>query len=249
MAYRDTIQAESNVLHYWPMDEPSSATTLAPVVGSASITLGTSTAKPTMGVTGQVDGTAMQADGVNDFASVPLDLTAYNKLVVEFWLWWDAYANDDDMAMEFSENINFVKTGFFIDPNAASGTWRAAMVANVASDCRATRPTAAAWHHFAVVFDKSVSTNEVTIYIDGVQTGAPVQNGDNTNAFGNHTLYLMSRAGSALFGAGRMQHLAIHSDLSADRILAHYNAGIAMPTLLLMRGGDLSGGLGFGGLQ
>ena len=48
----------------------------------------------------------------------PSTCRARSKLTVEFWLKWNAYANDDRLAMEFTPNFNDNAGGFLVDPNA-----------------------------------------------------------------------------------------------------------------------------------
>ncbi len=45
---------------------------------------------------------ARQFNGTSDFAvtAASLDLSGTNVLTVAFWLYWDAFANDDRFAME-----------------------------------------------------------------------------------------------------------------------------------------------------
>ncbi|MEZ5121291.1 MAG: PKD domain-containing protein [Solirubrobacterales bacterium] len=73
----------------------------------------------TLGVPGALSGdsdTAARFDGVNDAARATVNLSATNKLTVEFWLKWNAYANDDRLAMELTPNFNQNAGGFVIDP-------------------------------------------------------------------------------------------------------------------------------------
>ena len=47
-----------------------------------------------------------------------VDLSGTSKVTLEFWLKWNAYADDDDLAMEFTPNFNSNTGGFLVDPNA-----------------------------------------------------------------------------------------------------------------------------------
>ena len=47
-----------------------------------------------------------------------VDLSGTSQLTLEFWLNWSAYANNDDLAFEFTPNFNNNDGGFLVDPNA-----------------------------------------------------------------------------------------------------------------------------------
>jgi hypothetical protein len=71
---------------------------------------------------------------------------------------------------------------------------------------------------------RAPACSEITPYVDG-QPASFQQEGAETNQgpFANSTLYLMSRDGSSLFGAGALQYLAIYDQpLSAATIFQHY---------------------------
>ena len=79
-----------------------------------------------------------------------------SQLTLEFWLKWNAYANDDDLAFEFTPNFNDNAGGFLVDPNAASSaasSASASAAANRATTRYFARPSAGVWHHYAFVFD------------------------------------------------------------------------------------------------
>jgi hypothetical protein len=247
MAYRDTVQADSP-LFYWPMDEAVGATSYAALVGGTAITAGAAGAKPTAGITGMVDGTAVQFDGVNDFASVALNLSSYSKLIVECLLLCDSYLSADALAYEFGSNLNSTTDGFQLNPSASTpaDTMSAAVRGDSSySIAGFARPSTKVWRHIACVFDKTQSSGEASIYVDGnLQTAVSTPfDANNTNAFGNTTLYLFSRAGASLFAAGAMQHLAIYSALSGARIAAHAaiaNAGYSTNVAMVVAGDSIS---------
>jgi hypothetical protein len=229
-SYRSLVLADSP-LAYWPMDDASSATSLAALAGGTALSLGASTAKPTLGVAGKVDGTAVQFDGTNDYAAYTSNFAfGTNLITVEFLLWWDSFANDDHLCIELSTNFNNQTCAFLVNPNdSASGRWSCAITGG-SSKYKAksfTRPSASAWHHFAVVFDATTISGDVTPYLDGsaASTTTDINVRTQTSNFNSLPFYLMSRAGSSLFAAGKMQHLAIYSGaLSSTRIAAHAHA-------------------------
>jgi hypothetical protein len=179
--------------------------------------------------TGQIDG-ADQFNGTSDYASVPLDLSGTKVITVSFWLNWTAFANNDQLAMEFTPNYNNSTGGFLIDPNSGSwpGNFEISLKGDAAgyNDWNISRPSAGAWHYYTVVLDKSQpAASEVTVYLDGSQPSATqVLNANNTNNFANSTLYFMSRAGASLFGTGTLDETRIsNTTRSAGWIATEYN--------------------------
>ena len=231
-SYSQLVVADSP-LFYWKMNE-TSGTELAATVGSTPITLGTLTAKPTLGVAGAdaALGTAVQFDGTNDIASAAIDLSARSAVVLEFWLYWDAYAPNDDMALEYGVGGASLVAGFYVDPNfSVDGTF-AASIGTGGDTGKITRPSAAAWHHYAISLDRAQAGGAEVVYmvVDGVSASITHVAGANAGNFSNLTLTLMHRGDGSLFGAGRMQHLAIYSSLSLANAQAHYAARANEPS-------------------
>lgn len=158
------------------------------------------------------------SDNLQSAATV--DLTSTKIVSVAFWLWWDSFADDDDLVMEFGPS-QAVAGHFYMDPNSSATIFQVHVSADSADSlqCSFTRPSAAAWHHYLFVFDMTgpgVST--CAIYVDG-STASPTTN-NNTGLLGtgfdNATLNVMSRNATTLFGAGRISDIAIwKSALSA----------------------------------
>lgn len=158
---------------------------------------------------------AIQGSGGNACASVPIDLSSYTKAAVSFWMYWNAYVNDDDLALEYGANF-VTNSGFFIDPNSgapASGAFQAGVGSvGAANSGQFTRPSAAAWHHYAFNFDRTTGTAQSTaVWVDGVSQSVSAVGtlGNVADNFGNNNLYIFSRAGTSLFGAGKMTNLVI----------------------------------------
>lgn len=149
-----------------------------------------------------------------------LDLRGYTTLSLSFWLWWNAFANDDELAMESSPNFNSNAGGILVDPNEAAGAFafnvRDAAVANTAT-VNFTRPSAGVWHHYLATFNLSGAIAPAgnswveAVYVDGVSQTLTVTGTSSSvpTGFGNYTWYLMSRAAASLFGAGRMCEVAL----------------------------------------
>lgn len=143
-----------------------------------------------------------------------IDLTGTNKVSLAFWLYWDAFANNDMVAFGFGPNGSGTAGGFFIDPNdTAGGKIRIGHAGNVGlNNADYTRPSAAVWHHWLCVFDKSQTTNECDLYLDGVLQTPTNRSStmNNTDNFANTVLHVMNYNGSSLFAAGRVAEVALY---------------------------------------
>jgi len=182
-------------------------------------------------------GLALQGTGSTARASIPLNLSAYNFLTISFWMYWDAYANDDKLAMEFSSNSNLNSGTFVIDPNNSSpaGTFSVAVNDGDGITSRGryfSRPTAADWHHYVFRLRMDGVSTAAGNFVDAVWIDSIAQTLTNQNAysenlsgsFANSTLYLLSRAGASLYGTGKLQNLAIRGGylMPAAEVRAEY---------------------------
>lgn len=157
-------------------------------------------------------------DGSTSYGAVSIDLSNYSALTISLWLYWDAYANDDDLALEYTPNFNTNNGAFFLNPNSSAAGGGNAEVAIRGSaggvcSCTFSRPTALEWHQYVIVLDLAVGSNEVSaVYIDGRSQSLTYQNNGNpTGTFANSVLYWMSRSGSSLFSAGRLTDLRLYN--------------------------------------
>jgi hypothetical protein len=165
-------------------------------------------------------GRALQGSGAAARASVAVDLKSSNAVSFSFWLNWDAFANDDDMALEFTANA-VSNRGFYVNPNSgapASGTFAVAS-GNAGSTYNLagfTRPAAAEWHHYAFSCTRNLGAGVIAWsgYLDGkpisLSSYGTVANLDG--AFGSSTLYLLSRAGTSLYGLGKIFNVVIRNN-------------------------------------
>jgi hypothetical protein len=148
----------------------------------------------------------------------------------EFWLNWNAFANDDAVAMELTPNFNNNPGGFLVIPDSSNGGFGVGLGSGSSRNTAYfARPTAAAWHYYAFVLDTTqAGATQITPYVDG-QAVSYTKDASGTGAgnFANSTLYMMSRGGTSLFGAGTLDDVAIYNqDLTASTIAAHYAAGV-----------------------
>jgi YD repeat-containing protein len=228
--YSQKVLATAGLADYWRMDD-GSGTTLADAKGSSPATIVNG---PTLGAAGalgtETPNSAVSFDGVNDYATAALDLSSAKTITLEFWLKWDAFANDEALAMEFTPDFNNNQGGFLVDPNSPQDGGRFGLGIGVdASRNNAffARPTAATWHHYALVFDTTApAATQIKPYVDG-QAVAYTKTASGTGAsFANATLYFMSRAGAALFGAGDLDELAVYTRaLTSSEVTSHFQAG------------------------
>jgi hypothetical protein len=134
--------------------------------------------------------------------------------------------------MEFTADSNNNAGGFLVDPNSSFGQFAVAIGSGASRNLALfTRPSAGVWHHYAFVLDTTqAGATEITPYVDGQAvnyTKAGVS-GTGAGVFANSTLYLMSRAGTTLFGTGDLDEVALYNQaLSSSTISNHYLDGAA----------------------
>jgi four helix bundle protein len=216
---------------YWTMNE-GTGTLLADGSGNKSFA---TLAGGTSWVNGRL-GKAVSFDGVSgSAASSAVNLSDTSVVTLSFWLKVDSYSSDDKLAFEYTNNYNS-KNGFFVDPNAsgvggcASNKFSVSMSKSNNTfweDCF-TRPSAGAWHHYVVVFNRSTPAN--TVYVDGVaqSLSTVLHNSSAMGNFDNSTLYFMSRGLSSLNTAGSLDEVRVYKRaLSAAEAGAQYRVGYA----------------------
>ena len=226
-SYEDAVNATPGLMHYFKLGE-SAGPTISDSSGGPSGTV----AGGTFGQTGPIQGdptTAIGFNGSTDFGQIPMNLSSTGTVTVEFWLKWNAYANDDALAMEFTPNFNNQTGGFLVDPDATDGTFSVAIGQGASRNIAAfARPTVGAWHYYAFVLDTTqAGATEITPYVDGQPVTYTKQGSSGTGAgnFANSALYLMSRDGSSLFGNGSLGQVAVYnSALNQQRIQDHFNS-------------------------
>lgn len=180
---------------------------------------------------------ARQFDGSTQgaFSSTALDLSSAGTgpITLAFWLWWDTFANDDDLALELSANYNSNAGTFIVDPNDAVGVFNFGHSSGSGyRSVHFARPSAAAWHHYMLVIDTTDSANCVA-YVDG--SSVTVTNTFNTGGSAwtsSQTLNVMCRNdGTSLLGAGRMAGLGIWAGALTAGNATSLAAGAAPSTI------------------
>lgn len=223
-----------NPLYYWRMGNAIAAESS---LGSRSATMnpGASTAAPTVASGIPVwDGYGWAYDGSNDYASASgVNLSDQTVITLTYWLWKNSFVDNDALCLEHSSNANLVQGAWHNDPGStAMGGGKFEIASLSTPNLNAvtfTRPSAAAWHYYAVVMRRGVSNAAAcTVYVDGSSVSVTSVTGAVNALTGNYrsdTLYAMSRGGASLFTAGRMAELAIFSgDLGSTAVAAIYAA-------------------------
>ncbi len=134
--------------------------------------------------------------------------------------------------MEFTNNFHDNDGGFLIDPNSPSqlgGKFARRDRPQRLAQQRLLRPARAP---ASGTTTPSCSTPapprrpQITPYVDGQAVPyTKLDSGTGAGNFANSTLYLMSRAGTSLFGNGDLDEVAIYNRaLSAATIAEHYNS-------------------------
>jgi YD repeat-containing protein len=231
--YSNVVSATPGLIDYWRMAE-TSGTSFADAIGGHTATALNGV---TLGGAGALAGGAdsnpsASFDGSNDAASAPLNLSGTNKLTIEFWLKWSSFANNDDLAFEFTPNSSNTNGGFFVDPNSSELLALSRFGVGIGRSTSRntayfTRPSANVWHHYAIVMDSSATASQQVIpYVDGVAVSyTKLNSGTGAGNFANSTLYFMSRNASSLFGKGNLDEVAIYNKaLTAAEISAHFKA-------------------------
>ncbi len=232
-AYEQAIEGTTGLAHFWPMGETSGETFFADVFDGANAeVLGGVTLGEPGGLVGDSTTSAL-FNGSSGAARASVDLSGTHELTIEFWMKWSTYGSDDHLAMEFTPNFNEYNGGFLVDPDATPGSDFAASLGRGSSVNTVffKRPTASAWHYYAFVLNSEApAESEITPYVDGHAVPyTKSETGSGAGNFANSTLYWMSRDASTLFGAGRMQNLALYeTTLSASTIQHHYETGVGL---------------------
>jgi hypothetical protein len=222
-----------NPVGFWTFNE-GSGTTAADSSGNghtATLVNGVSW------VAGQI-GEAVSANAAkSQYVNIPsINLSNTNAVTVAFWSKRTYSTSGGHVLLEATSNYNNSTTGFgfFPDDSDCKGI-QAALHGNSGYTAMCYKqPTSNVWHHLAVVYDKSkAGASEVTLYIDGAQQtpSGDTFTSDNTNNFGNNSIYLFARGGTSEFDSGAVDDLRLYSTaLTAAQVKQIYNSGTCQLT-------------------
>jgi len=178
-------------------------------------------------------------DGLQSSATVDLSSAGTGLLTLAFWMWWDSFANNDDLAFEHSANYNTNVGTFIVNPNSSAASAFEFGHASGAAKYRSSsfaRPSTGVWHQYTLVFS-TTAQSAMLAWMDGsAQTLSSVKN-DGGATWGNHTLNFMCRNNTALYGAGRMAEVGIYNGTTtqaqATALAAGYPPLLVQPQNLL----------------
>jgi hypothetical protein len=213
--YQEQILRTSGLLHYWTFDGSS----LVSRHGGVDL----AAANPPSYASGKVGEKSALFNGTNQsaYTASALNLAAYNKLALSLWWYPNVYDTaNNELILEFSANSNTNAGTFSLGArgDVANDPLRIATSAgnstnyNIADYYAATFGWATpAWHHLVVVYDKSKTSNQVSLYRNGLllSPNARPINDNVAGNFGNHTLYAGSRANSSLFANHTIDELCL----------------------------------------
>lgn len=225
---RRRSRLNKGLLRWWRAEPKRNAsprlrdlTSKSPMTLSGALRLGQ------RGLTG-ADGASV-FDGTDDYGqTAAIDLSGITTMTVAMWLYWDAFDNANDLALESSATSATNIGAIYFNPNSATTRFQVRVRTSGAahSSYSFTRPSAAAWHHYVACFDRGGTTQQVTaVYVDGVAQSLTADDttlGD-TGGFGNYAWNFMSRNATSLFAAGRLDDVRIY-----NRVLPAWEARALM---------------------
>ncbi len=232
MSYASIILAEPSIVSYWQFNESGNIHSGTPLVlDSADSNPG---ANGNGGISIQqtgngVIGPCFTFSGGTAFITVSdnANLGFTNKFSLEAWIKTSSSAAQDFIAKEKSGapfngyTFRILSTSGFLAVYVGDASTNVSSSTNVADGN---------WHHVVA----TVTTGGlVTLYVDGASvfsaTRTPSPSCTTTMVLGSNA------AGSGSSFIGSMMNLAIYNDtLSAARVLAHYQAGTTLGSLILV---------------
>lgn len=178
-------------------------------------------------------GSAVQFNGSNQYMRSASVTYGASVLTFTAWVYWDAFALATfDIMTEHGADFSTADNTFLWGSGATGAdNWAVGIQSSVGGPTRFRTetfawPSAAAWHHYAIIWDNSTTTGDITVYIDGstVATTIDTNNKDQSGNFANAVVNFFARNGASNFGAGRIDDFRIYRGaLSATQIQAIMN--------------------------
>lgn len=175
------------------------------------------------------------------WAGIQLDLSAYRVVSFACWFWWDAYANDNKLLLEYTPITTAGKNGWNVNPNnSSSGNFALNKAQNgtAASDqvtfSRTTFASVGAWHFLGAGFDMNQVAGgggfpSVNCDVSTPAVASTVPTTLAVNFTGPDNLYFFSRAGSSNFADGRIAYFNMFRRLlTRGDMLFLYNRPMAL---------------------
>ena len=178
----------------------SSSTTYGDLIGQASATLQNDTTYRY-----HKNGIITLDKDNSDYYSVALNLSSTSTVSVGMWARFREYpTSSTGMLMEFSDNMNDVQGGWQVYAGSSSNSYDLGVAVKGNNGGNQSNFSKALvndgrWHYLVFVFDKTQTTNECSLFVDGTQATATTNSStnNNTNSFGDETLYIGGRKPSS----------------------------------------------------
>ena len=188
-------------------------------------------------ILGTANDGSIRFDGVNDYSSIPVDLSPYSQVTIE--VWYKVNNNSSGIIFEHSSNWNTNSAGFGLAVNASGCLYDATYMHTNHKDGSDARnylfTSGASWSCHTNVFSRVSDPTGRLAYVNGQLVPFISTNScgggwststatGNTTAFRNDNMFLMSRAGQS-FVNGNIGLIRIYGrKLTATEILQNYNA-------------------------
>ena len=227
---------DSNFEAIWHLGNDTTLSLIDSISGNSLTNTGTVGA-----TTGIIYGAAGTFNGTSQsLSSPPIDLTTTGHVMLTAWVNTAAFANDDGLFFEFSNNFNLNPGGFLVDPN---DTPTRAFVVGLLNngghnEGYFTRPSTG-WHYYAFTFDFTTQAGALATgaYVDAIAQ-VLTQNKFDTGSpghAGNYPFYIMSRGATTLFHQGVVDEVRLSSIFrSPEWVITEYNNQSSPGTFITM---------------
>jgi len=222
----------SGMLAHWTFDAINASSTITDSFGTNNAYY-KGAATSTGGTHGKI-AQGFKFDGTDDFVQTggTMNFGTTKIVTLSFWMHKTAFGTDDDFAFELSTDYNSNDGAFIVDPNAADGTFKVGIQDSVTTvkyrGESFTRPSANEWHHYVIVIDNTTTAGDITVYVDGVaqSTTVYINTKDKSSNIITARLYMMSRAGTSLFGQGILDDVRVFNRvITAEEAKLLYRLG------------------------
>ncbi len=185
------VPPDPNLLAWWKLDETWGSTVFDSAGQSDGVTYGGPLWQPTGG---QIGG-ALQFDGVNDYAQLPIGSLIHSLTDSTFatWVNWSGSGGDWQRVFDFGSTASV--NMFFTPCNSQTGSMRFA-ITNAGESAQDRVTTAQAlgtgWHHVAVTIDAARQT--YLLYVDGRVVGGKTAGQYTPSSLGETTCNWLGRS-------------------------------------------------------
>jgi hypothetical protein len=220
----------ANLLWWFKADsyvgsDGDSVSTWSDSSGNAKHATAASTARPTYKTNIINSLPVMRFDGTSDVLTIPAtDMTGTSALSL-YMVANVTSSGAAKMVLENGPNAGTDTDGFCLNLDASDKPDAFHRTTGIAEFLN-TAAAAGAFHLFRVLHDKSLSTNEVTIWVDLVASaGTRPNNTNNAGAFGNQTTFIGARNAGSLWAPMDVAEIILIGRSVTERehkVIAHY---------------------------